>query len=166
MQDQIGCWNIRAPAMSITAAAPKIVIQYVASSTNTAEVLYFSVSQSGTTTSAMDAFGIIVPSAAATMATAGSTTAGTASTVIDLAGGASTLRASLSTTTIATGPTTQGATINFVPKKFSFNVLAGYEWNAQPNTRIWVPASGIIQLYAYAITTATWDCELIIRESK
>lgn len=166
MQDQIGCWVIRAPAMSIVAAAPKIVIQYVATSTNTAEVVYFSASQSGTTTSGMDAFGLIVPSAVSTMATAGVTTPGATATVIDLAGGASTLRGTLSTTTIAIGPTTQGGTINGVPKKFSFNVLAGYEWNAQPNTRVWVPASGIIQLYAYAITTATWDCELVIRESK
>lgn len=165
MQDQIGCWNIRAPAMSLTAGTSKVVIQYVATATNIAEVIYFSVSQSGSTTSAMDGVALIVPSAAATMATAGVTTPGATATVIDLAGGASTLRATLTTTTIAIGPTTVG-TINGVPKKFNFNVLAGYEWNAQPNSRVWVPASGIIQLYIYGITTATWDCEMVIRESK
>jgi hypothetical protein len=165
MQDQLGVWTIRAPAMSITAGTGKTVIQYVASSTNTAEVLYWSASQSGSTTSAMDAFGLIVPSAAATMAAAGVSTPGTTATVIDMAGGASTLRASLSTTTIGIGPTTL-STINGVPKKFNFNTLAGYEWNAQPNTRLWVPVSGIIQLICYGISTATWDCELVIRESK
>lgn len=150
--------------MAVTAAAPKVPIQYVASSTNTAEVLYFSVSQSGVTTSAMDGVALIVPAAVIT-GTAGSTTVAAPQTVIDLAGGASTLRGSLSTTTIAVnGPAP--TTINTVYKKMDFNVLAGYEWNAQPNTRIWVPVSGIIQLYIYAITTATWDCEMVIRESK
>lgn len=167
MQDQIGSWRIRAPAMAIVAAAPKVVIQYVASSTNTAEVIHFSISQtSGTVTAGIDGVGLIVPSAVSTMATAGVTTAGTTQTVYDLAGGASTLRASLSTTTLATGPTTQGGTINSVPKKFNFFCLAGYEWNAQPNERIWVPASGIIQLYIYGILSATWDCEMTIREMK
>jgi hypothetical protein len=157
---------IRSPAVSITAPTGKSVIQYVASSTNTAEVLYFSASQNGTTTSGMDAVGLIVPAAASTMTTAGVSTPGASATVIDLAGGASTLRASLNVTTgIGTGNGTL-PTINGVAKKFSFNVLAGYEWNAQPNTRLWVPASGLIQLIIYGVVTATWDFEMVIRESK
>lgn len=153
--------------MTIVAAAPKIVIQYVASSTNIAEVLAFSISQtSGAVTAGIEGVGLIDPASVATMATAGVTTPGATATVIDMAGGASTLRGSLSTTTIGTGPTTQAAVINQVYRKFNFHCLAGYEWNAQPNTRVWVPASGIIQLYIYGILSATWDCELTIRESK
>jgi hypothetical protein len=163
MQDQIGCWTISA-TMAVVAAAPKSLIQYVASSTNIAEVLYFSASQSGVTTSAQDAFGLIVPAAAVT-GTAGITTPGATANVYDNAGGASTLRASLSTTTLCTNAPAP-TTINGRPKKFNFNVLAGYEWNAQPNTRVWVPVSGIIILYCFAITSATWDVELVIRESK
>lgn len=152
--------------MAIVAAAPKVVIQYVATSTNTAEVLYFSVSQTSNSVAGTEGVGLIVPSAVSTMATAGVSTPGATATVIDLAGGASTLRGTLSTTTIAIGPTTQGGTINGAPRKFNFYSIAGYEWNAQPNTRVWVPASGIIQLYLYGIISATWDCELTIRESK
>jgi hypothetical protein len=163
MQDQIGCWNITAN-MAVTTAAPKALIQYVATSTNTAEVIYFSASQSGSTASAQDRFGLIVPAAAVT-GTAGVSTPGATANVFDLAGGASTLRASLSTTTLCTNAPAP-TTINGVARKFNFNVLAGYEWNAQPNNRVWIPASGIIILYCYAITTTTWDVELTIRESK
>jgi hypothetical protein len=53
-----------------------------------------------------------------------------------------------------------------MPRKFNLNILAGYEWNAQPNTRVWIPNSGIIQLYCFGITTCTWDVELVIREMK
>src|SRR5271156_2848898 len=85
MQDQLGTWMLRT-SISITASTPKVAIQYVASSTNTAEVLYFSCSQNGSTTSAQDAVGLIVPASVATV-TAGVTTPGATATVIDMAGG-------------------------------------------------------------------------------
>jgi hypothetical protein len=163
MQDQINCWNI-STAITTVAATPKIAVQYVASSTNTAEVLYFKISQSGSITSAMDKVGLIVPAAAATV-TAGITTPGATATVVDLAGGSSTLRTTLSTS--ATGVVgTTASTVNGVYHSMDFNVLAGYEWNAQPNTRVWVPVSGIVAVYCYAVVALTYNVELVIRESK
>jgi len=163
MQDQISVWTIKA-TMAVVAAAPKSLIQYVASATNTAEVIHFSASQSGVVISNQDAFGLVVPAAAVT-GTAGVTTPGATCTVFDNAGGASTLRASLSTTTVCTNAPAP-TTINGTARKFNFNVLAGYDRDIQPNMRVWVPVSGIIILYCYAITSATWDVELTIRESK
>jgi hypothetical protein len=163
MQDQIGCWCI-STAITTVAATPKIAIQYVASTTNTAEILYFKISQNGSTASAMDAVGLIVPAAAATV-TAGITTPGATATVVDLAAGASTLRTTLGTT--ATGVVgTTASTVNGVYHKMDFNVLAGYEWNAQPNTRVWVPVSGIIAVYCYAVVALTYNVEMVVRESK
>lgn len=163
MQDQIGCWSIKT-AITTVAATPRIAIQYVASTTNTAEVLYFKISQNGSTTSAMDQVQLIVPAAAATV-TAGITTAGATCTVQDMASGASTLRTTLSTS--ATGVIgTTATTVNGTHIDMDFNVLAGYEWNAQPNTRVWVPVSGIIAVYCTAVVALTYNVRMIIRESK
>jgi hypothetical protein len=46
-----------------------------------------------------------------------------------------------------------------------FNVLAGYEWNSQPNMRLWVPVSGIIGVRCDAVVALTYNVELVIRES-
>lgn len=139
-------------------------VQYLASSTNTAEVLYFKISQNGSTTSAMDSVSLIVPSAASTV-TAGVTTPGSTATVVDLAGGASTFRGTLSTSGTG-GVGTTSVTINGTYHQMDFNVLAGYEWNAQPNMRVWVPTSGVIGVYCGAIVALTYNVEMIIRESK
>lgn len=163
MQDSIGVWSIKA-SITTVASTPRIACQYVASSTNTAEVLYFSISQTGSTTSAMDAVALIVPAAAATV-TAGISTPGSTATVVDWAGGASTLRTTLSTS--ATGIVgTTATTVNGTYHQMGFNVLAGYEWNAQPNMRVWVPASGIVAVYCLAVVALTYNVEMVVREMK
>lgn len=119
---------------------------------------------SGTVTAGIEGVGLLVPSAATTMATAGVATAGSTNTVYDLSGSYTAPFATLTTTTVAIGPTAFGGTINAVAKKFNAHCLAGYEWNATPNDRVWVPPSGLIMLYCYAILSATWDFEMTVRE--
>ena len=158
MQDSIGVWSIRGQ-ISITAATARLGVQYKAGGSNTAEVLYFKISQSGSTTSAMDSVSIVRLSAAATV-----TTGATGTNVFDWAGGASTFRGTLSTSGTGVVATTAG-TVTDVTHQIDFNTLAGYEWNAQPNMRIWVPVSGIIGVRCDAVTSSTWNVEMVIRES-
>lgn len=165
MLDQKGSYRVRCAAAAIVAAAPKAVIQWVAPAAHSAEVIHFSISQtSGAVTTGIEGIGLIVPSAATTMATAGVATAGSTNTVYDLAGAYTAPFATLSTSTVAIGPTTFAGTINAVAKKFNPHCLAGYEWNATPNDRVCVPPSGLILLYCYAILSATWDFEMTVRE--
>jgi hypothetical protein len=135
-----------------------------ASSSNTAEILSFNVSQSGSTTSAMDQIRLVRKTAAATV-----TTGAVGTNVFDFTGnstsGSSTFRGTLGTTTTGVVATAEGTDGDII-HQFNFNVLGGYEWNAQPNMRIWVPLSGIIALKMKAVIAATYDVELVLRESK
>lgn len=158
MQDAIGTWTIKG-SLAITAATARLVVQYKASSTNSAEVLYFKITQSGSTTSAMDSVTLCRLSAAATV-----TIGATGTNVFDWAGGASTFRGTLSTSGTGVAATTAG-TVTDTPHQFDFNTLAGYEFNAQPNMRLWVPPSGIIGIRSDAITSTTWNVEMVVRES-
>ena len=160
MQDCLGSWIIRVTGFSITAGTAKTAVQYQASASNTAEVLYFSISQSGSTTSNMENVKLLRKTAAATV------TAGVEGTnFFDFAGGQGTFAGTLSTTGTGVNATAEGTDGNLL-KNMNFNTLAGYEWNAQPNMRFWVPVSGIIAVKVGAIVTGTWDVELVIAEAK
>src|SRR5215213_191545 len=150
MQDTIGTWSIRG-TVTVSAATPKTAVQYAASSTNTAEVLAFNISQSGSTTSAMDRVMLIRKSAGATV-TAGAT----GTSVYDWSGGAGTFRGTLGTAATGINASAEGTDTD-IPWSFAFNTLAGYEWNAQPDMRLWVPVSGIVALKISAIVAATYD---------
>lgn len=49
--------------------------------------------------------------------------------------------------------------------QMNFNVLGGYEWNCQPNMRVWVPVSGLIAVKLKAVVALTYDCLLVLSES-
>lgn len=142
------------------AATPKTAVQYAASSTNTAEVLYFGVTQSSNTTSAMDELQVWRNSVGATV-----TTGVVGTNIFDLTGGAGTFRGTLSTTgtgVVATAEGTHGDNVS----QHNFNILAGLERDLQPNARIWVPNSGIIAFTLKAVVAATYDVQVVIREMK
>jgi hypothetical protein len=163
MQDQLGTWTIKVTGLAVSASTPKTAIQYAASSSNTAEVLYISISQSGSTTSAMEQFRLVRKSAAATV------TAGvTGTSVLDLTGGAGTFRGTLSTSTTGITASAEGTDSDEV-FRFSFNTLSGYERDFQPNARVWVPASGIIGIKLAGIIASPgtgWDVSMTVREMK
>jgi hypothetical protein len=166
MQDQIGTWAIRTPTAGITTVAgtPVTALQYVASSTNTAEVLYISISQSGSTTSAMDQIRMVRKTVAATV------TAGVVGTTVfdatgNASGGAGTLRGTLGTAATGAVATAEG-TDGDEDFRFNFNTLAGYEKDWQPNARLWVPISGIIAVKIKSVVALTYDVTMVIREMK
>ncbi len=162
MQDQLSTWVIRTGTAGITTVAgtPVTAVQYAASSSNTAELLYFSISQSGSTTSAMDQVRVVRKSAAATVTTG---VAGT--TVFDATGGAATFRGTLSTTGTGTIASAEG-TDGDEDFRYNFNVLSGYERDWQPNARIWIPVSGIIAIKIKAVVALTYDVTMVVREMK
>lgn len=163
MQDQLATWTIKVTGLSVTASTPKTAIQYAASSTNTAEVLYINVSQSGSTTSQMEQIRLVRKSAAATV-----TIGATGTNIFDYTGGASTFRGTLSTSATGVNASAEG-TDGDEPHRFNFNTLAGYERDFQPNARLWVPVSGIIALKFGAIIASPgggWDVMMVIREMK
>lgn len=129
-------------------------------------MLYFSVSQSGVTTSLMEQVQLARYTAAPTV------TIGAVGTNIfdytgNTTGGAGTFRGTLGTANTGTVATTAG-TIADIVQMYNFNQLAGYEWNAQPNMRVWVPISGFIGVVIKGIiaATTTWDVTMVVRESK
>jgi len=79
--------------------------------------------------------------------------------------GAGTFRGTLSTSATGVAATTAG-TVGDITMQRDFNILAGYEWNAQPNNRIWVPVSGILGIRCDAIQSGTYNVEMHIREMK
>lgn len=163
MQDQLFTWVIRTAAAGITtvAANPVTAVQYAASSSNTAEVMYISISQSISTTSAMDQVRVVRKSAAATVTAA---IAGTS--LFDVAGGASgTIKGPLGVNTTGIIGTVEGTDGDEVFRT-NFNVLSGYERDWQPNARIWVPVSGIIAVKIKAVVALTYDVTMIVREMK
>lgn len=163
MQDALGTWCIRGTITTV-AATPKTAVQYAASTTNTAEILYFGVSQSGSTTSAMDQVQLIRMTAGSTV-----TSGAVGTNIFDYTGnstnGAGTFRGTLSTSATGVVASAEG-TVGDIIHMNNFNVLGGYEWNAQPNMRVWVPISGIISLKLKAVVALTYDCLLVVRESK
>jgi hypothetical protein len=166
MQDQIGTWAIRTPTGGITTVAgtPVTALQYTASSSNTAEVLYISISQSGSTTSAMDQVRLVRKTVAATV-----TTGAVGTNIFDATGnttgGASTFRGTLGTAATGVVATAEG-TDGDEDFRFNFNTLAGYEKDWQPNARIWVPISGIIAVKIKAVVALVYDVTMVIREMK
>lgn len=161
MQEELGRWVLRNVAgIAVTAGTPKTLLQYAASSTNTAEVLWSACTQSGSTTSAQDQTEIVRKTAAATV-----TAAAVGTDWYDVTGGAGTFCGTLSTTGTGYNASAEGTDgdVPFVP---CFNVLAGYERDLQPQARIWVPASGIIALKALAVTAQTWFAAMLIHEAK
>jgi hypothetical protein len=159
MQDALGTWSIKGTITTVAATA-RLGVQYAASSTNTAELLYFNINQTGSTASAMDSVSVVRLSAGATV-----TIGATGTNIFDWSGGAGTFRGTLSTSATGVVATTAG-TVTDIPHQMAFNVLGGYEWNAQPNMRIWVPISGIIGIRCDAIVALTYNVEMVIRESK
>lgn len=159
MQDSLGTWTIKGTITTVAATA-RLGVQYAASSTNTAEVLYYKISQSGSAVSAMDSVSLVRLSGGATV-----TIGATGTNIFDWSGGAGTFRGTLSTSATGVVATT-GGTVTDVPHQMDFNVLGGYEWNAQPNNRLWVPVSGIIGVRCDAVVALTYTVILIVRESK
>jgi hypothetical protein len=160
--DCFGVWTIRCPAITTVSGTARLGVQYLASATNIAEVLSIYVGQTGSNTAAMDSFSLALLSAAATV-TAGVTTAGSA-TVVDWSNGSGpALRGTLSTSGTGTVATTAG-TISYLPMTRAFNVLSGYEWNAQPFERYACPINGIMGVLLNAITANTFYVEMTIRE--
>jgi hypothetical protein len=166
MQDQLGTWSIRTPTAGITtsAATPITAVQYAASSSNTAEVLYFSISQSASTTSAMEQVRLIRKTAAATV-TIGAVGTNIFDATGNSTGGAGTFRGTLSTSATGVVGSAEG-TDGDEFFRWDFNVLSGYERDFQPNHRLWVPPSGIIAVKIKAVLTGTYNVTLVIRESK
>lgn len=159
MQDAAGSWSIKG-TITIVAGTPRLAVQYAASATNTAELIYFKISQNGTTSSLMDSVSVVRLSAAATV-----TIGATGTNVFDLSGGNATFRGTLSTSGTGVVATTAG-TVTDIDHQMDFNTLSGYERDFQPNMRIWVPISGIIGIRCDAIVAATWNVSMVVRESK
>lgn len=159
MQDCLGTWAIKG-TIAITAGTARLAVQYAASSTNTAEILYFNMTQSASTTSAMESAVLVRMTGAATV-----TIGATGTNIFDYSGGAGTFRGTLSTSATGVVATSAGTPGDIVHSA-SFNVLAGYEMNFQPQMRVWVPASGIIGVRCEAVTTNTWTVVMVVRESK
>lgn len=166
MQDQLGSWVIRTPTGGITTVAgtPVTALQYAASSTNTAELLYMSISQSGSTTSVEDQVRVVRKTAGATV-----TLGAIGTTIFDCTGnassGAGTFRGTLSTSATGTNASVEGTDGDEV-FRMNFNILAGYEKDWQPNARFWIPASGIIAVKIKGVVAATYDVTMVIREQK
>lgn len=162
MQEMIGTWAIRGTVTTSVGVAITAV-QYAASSTNTAVVLGYSVSQSGSTTSAMDQIKLLRKTAGATV-----TLGAVGTNVFDFTGnatsGAGTFRGTLSTSGTGVVASAEG-TDGDVILQDNFNVLGGFTFTAQPNARIWVPVSGIIALKLKSVVALTYDVTLIISES-
>lgn len=163
MQDQIATWAIKA-SVTTTAGVPKTLIQYAASSSNTAEILYFSISQSGSTTSAMEQVHLVRKTAGATV-----TIGAVGTNIFDFTGnstgGASTFRGTLSTSATGVNASAEGSNGDEL-FRWNFNTLAGYEKDFQPSMRPWVPTSGIIAVRSQSILALTYDVVLVIREMK
>lgn len=166
MQDQVGTFYLRTTITTVS-GTPVIAIQYAASSTNTAEVLYLSVSQSSQTTSAQEQVDVVRLTAGATVTAA--TQGGGSPTIFDATGNATsgnaTFRGTLSTTATGVNASSTG-TVSDIPFRWNFNVLAGYEHDFQPQGRLWVPNSGLVAVRMKAIISATYDVTLAIHESK
>jgi hypothetical protein len=165
MQDQVGTFNIRTPTggVAVTASTPLTLVQYAASSTNAAELLFFSVGQTGSTTSAQEHVRVIRKTAGATV-----TIGAVGTNIFDATHNSSGGQAFLGTlSTSATGVTgTAEGTDGDEWDRRCFNVLAGYEKDYQPNARLWVPPSGIIAIKMGAIVSLTWHCTMTIREMR
>lgn len=163
MQDQLATWSIRATITTV-AGTPKTAIQYAASSTNMAEILYIGVSQSGSVVSAMDQVQIVRKTAGATV-----TIGAVGTNIFDSTGnstnGAGAFRGTLSTSATGVNASAEG-TDGDIWHLNNFNVLGGYEFNAQPNTRIHVPISGIIAVKLKAVVALTYDVVMHLREIK
>jgi hypothetical protein len=159
MQDAAGSWSIKG-TITIVAGTPRLAVQYAASATNTAEVIYFKISQNATTNSLMESVSLVRLSAAATV-----TIGAIGTNVFDLSGGNATFRGTLSTSGTGVVATTAG-TVTDIDHQMDFNTLAGYERDFQPNMRIWVPISGIIGVRCDAIIAGTWNVSMVVRESK
>ena len=97
------------------------------------------------------------------------TTGAVGTNVFDFTGnstsGAGTFRGTLGTTTTGVNASSEGTDGDIV-QVFNFNVLGGYEFNAQPNMRLWVPISGIIAIKVKAVVALTYDVVMVVRESK
>lgn len=163
MQDQLFTWAIRTitGGFPVTTGTPLTAVQYAASSSNTAELLYISISQFGSTTSAMDQVRVVRKSTGATV------TAGSAGvTMLDVAGGASgTIKGLVSTTGTGNAGTSEGADTDEV-FRMNFNVLSGYERDWQPAARIWIPTNGILAVKIKAVVSLVYDVTMIVREMK
>jgi len=160
VQDSVGVFSIRGQITTVAATA-RLGVQYAASATNQAEVLYFKISQSGSIVSAMDSVSLVRMTAAATV-----TIGAVGTNIFDYthnSSGGQTFRGTLSTSATGTVGTTAG-TPGDVVHQMDFNVLAGYEWNAQPNMRIWVPLSGIIGVRCDAVVALTYNVTMVVRE--
>lgn len=160
MQDTLGSWRIAVTALSVTAATAKTAIQYKAGTASTAEILSFTVSQTASSTSQLEGIRVLRKTGAATV-TAGAT----GTNIFDLTGGAGTLRASTGVSATGVNASAEG-TDGDVLFETSLNTAGGfYEWNAQPNMRLWVPASGIIALKLLGIISGTYAVQMFVRES-
>lgn len=157
----VNSWCIRG-TVTTTAGTPLTAVQYKASATNGARILAFGVSQSGSTTSAMDQARIVRKTVAATV-----TIGAVGTNIFDLTGnstnGAGTFRGTLSTSATGVVASAEG-TDGDVTHQYNFNVLNGYWRDFQPENGIWVPISGVIALKVKAVVTATYDCELWLQE--
>lgn len=163
MQDQTNTWVMRA-SLTTVAGVPQTAIQYQASTTNAAEILFIGISQSGATTSAMDQVQLLRKTGGATVtigavgtnifdATANGTASGLA------------FRGTLSTSATGVVGTAEGTDGNIF-HMFDFNNLAGYQKDFQPAARLWVPASGIVAVKIKAVVALTYNVEMVIKEMK
>jgi hypothetical protein len=163
LQDQLGTFAIRVAGVSVTAGTAKTLIQYSASSTNTAEILFISLTQSGSTTSAMEQLSVYRKTGAATV-TIGAVGTNIFDFTHNSTGGQSFL-GTLSTSATGVSASSEGTNGDEIHRA-NFNVLAGYERDFQPNARIWVPVSGIVGLRCNAIQSLTWDALMVVREMR
>lgn len=161
---QVGTFAIRTPNGGITTVAgtPVTAVQYQASTGNMAELLYFSISQSGSTTSAMEQVRVVRKTAGATV-TAGAVGTNVFSAIRNSTGGAVSFQGVLGTTGTGVVATAEG-TDGDEYLRFNFNVLSGFEENFQPEARPSIPPSGIIAIKIKSVVALTYDVEMIVRE--
>lgn len=162
--NQLGTWSIRTPTGGITtvAGSPVTAVQYQASTGNMAELLYFSISQSGSTTSAMDQVRVVRKTAGATV-TVGAVGTNIFSAIRNSSGGMVGFQGTLSTTATGVVATAEG-TDGDEFMRFNFNVLSGYEQNFQPEARPSIPTSGIIAIKIKSVVALAYDVQMIVRE--
>jgi len=163
-KNESGTWIIRTPTAGITTVAgtPVTALQYQASSSNNAELIWFSISQSASTTAGMEQVRVVRKTAGATV-TIGAIGTNIFDTTANSTGGKTAFQGTLSTSATGVVATVEG-TDGDEPFRMNFNNQAGYEKDFQLDGRLWIPASGIIAIKIKAVLAGTYDVMMAIKE--
>ncbi len=149
-------------SQTVVAGTPATALQYAASSTNTAEIVSFCVTQSGIQTSSNEEIAFIRKTGGATV-TAATTGTGSTASLVALGAVATAPKCSIGTTATGINATSEGTNGNEL-YSMAFSDLAGAQYAFLPEERLWIPPSGILALRLNAKMAATWLVQLVVAE--